>query len=187
MSFLELLVLSFGLSMDAFAVSICQGLAIQDKPIQHGMISGAYFGSFQALMPLIGYLLGHQFSHVISSVDHWIAFILLGIIGGNMIKESRDATACPLADYSPRGMIPLAVATSIDALVVGITLAFLHVNLVASVALIGIVTFIMCLIAVGIGYQFGSSIKSKSELLGGLILIAIGTKILIEHLLEHGF
>lgn len=187
MSIIEVLILSFGLAMDAFAVSICQGLAIKDKPIQHGIISGFYFGGFQALMPLIGYLLGSRFSHFISSVDHWIAFVLLSIIGGKMVKESRESDDCPLADYTPKGMVPLAIATSIDALVIGITLAFLQVNLFLSVSLIGVITFCMCVIAVSIGHRFGSAIKSKSELLGGLILIAIGIKILVEHLTTHGF
>ncbi len=187
MSIVEILILAFGLSMDAFAVSVCRGLALKDKPLRHGVVSGLYFGGFQAFMPVIGYVLGGRFSHVISAVDHWIAFVLLCLIGGKMVVDSREADTCPLVDDTPRGMIPLAVATSIDALVIGITLAFLKVNLLVAISFIGLVTFTMCVIAVGIGYRFGSAVKSKSELLGGLILIAIGLKILVEHLLSHGF
>lgn len=179
----ELLILAIGLSMDAFAVSICKGLSVQKLELKHMLVVGAYFGGFQAFMPSIGYLLGSQFEHLIVSVDHWIAFFLLLIIGGNMIKESRETDVDALDDdFGVKTMLLLAIATSIDALAVGITFAFLRVNIVAAVLFIGCITFVCSAIGVKIGNVFGAKYKSKAELAGGVILILIGTKILLEHL-----
>lgn len=179
----ELLILAIGLSMDAFAVSICKGLSVQKLELKHMLVVGAYFGGFQAFMPSIGYLLGSQFEHLIVSVDHWIAFFLLLIIGGNMIKESRETDVDALDDdFGVKTMLLLAIATSIDALAVGITFAFLRVNIVAAVLFIGCITFVCSAIGVKIGNVFGVKFKSKAELAGGVILILIGTKILLEHL-----
>ena len=183
MGILELFILAIGLSMDAFAVSICKGLSVKKLEVKHMLIVGAYFGGFQALMPSIGYLLGSQFEHLIVSVDHWIAFVLLLIIGGNMIKESRENDVEDLDDdFGFKTMLMLAIATSIDALAVGVTFAFLRVNIVAAVLFIGCITFTCSAIGVKIGNVFGVKYKSKAELVGGVILILIGTKILLEHL-----
>lgn len=184
MSLPELLIIAVGLSMDAFAVSICKGLSMKTMCWKHALIVGLYFGSFQALMPAAGYLLGSQFREAITSIDHWIAFILLTLIGLNMIKESRsrenDCTDCSIA---PSNMILLALATSIDALAVGVTFAFLRVHILASVSMIGCVTFLLSVIGVKTGNVFGIRYKSKAELAGGLILILMGSRILLEHLL----
>ena len=183
MGILELFILAIGLSMDAFAVAICKGLSVQKLEIKHMLIVGAYFGGFQALMPVIGYLLGSQFEHLIVSVDHWIAFFLLLFIGGNMIKESRETDVEDLDDdFGFKTMLLLAIATSIDALAVGVTFAFLRVDIVAAVLFIGCITFICSAIGVKLGNVFGAKYKSKAELAGGVILILIGTKILLEHL-----
>ena len=183
MGILELFILAIGLSMDAFAVAICKGLSVQKLEIKHMLIVGAYFGGFQALMPAIGYLLGSQFEHLIVSVDHWIAFFLLLFIGGNMIKESRENDVEDLDDdFGFKTMLLLAIATSIDALAVGVTFAFLRVDIVAAVLFIGCITFICSAIGVKLGNVFGAKYKSKAELAGGVILILIGTKILLEHL-----
>ncbi len=182
MSSWELLLIAVGLSMDAFAVSICKGLSSNRASIKHCATAGVYFGGFQMLMPLIGYFLGRQFQSLITSFDHWIAFALLCLIGINMIRESREKAEPGSADYSPRAMLPLAVATSIDALAVGITFAFLQVNIVLALALIGLVTFAFSFGGVKIGHAFGAKFKSKAECLGGLVLILIGLKILLEHL-----
>lgn len=183
MDIFTLITCAIGLSMDAFAVSICKGLSVQKLEWKHMLIVGAYFGGFQALMPSIGYLLGSQFEHLIVSIDHWIAFILLLVIGANMIKESRSSDEEDLDDdFGFHTMLLLAIATSIDALAVGVTFAFLHVNIVAAVIFIGCVTFICSAIGVKIGNVFGTKYKSKAELAGGVILIVIGTKILLEHL-----
>lgn len=183
MNLAELFMLAVGLSMDAFAVSVCKGLSVQKlKPI-HALTCGAYFGGFQALMPAIGFFLGIQFQSLITQVDHWIAFVLLGIIGVNMIRESRDCDGENLdSSFGPQSMIPLAIATSIDALAVGVTFAFLNVNIIWAVIFIGSVTFILSAIGVKAGHVFGMRYKSKAELSGGLILVAMGTKILLEHL-----
>ena len=187
MSALELFLLAVGLSMDAFAVSVCKGLAAREFRCPQALICGVYFGGFQALMPLLGWALGSQFQTVIASVDHWIAFILLGTIGFNMVRESRsreeDATD---ASFGVKAMLPLAVATSIDALAVGVTFAFLEVRILPAIALIGVTTFVCSALGVKIGSVFGLRFKSKAELLGGLVLIAIGLKILIEHLFFGG-
>ena len=182
MEFWEILILAAGLSMDAFAVSICKGLSVKKLKPSHCAVSGLYFGGFQAGMPVIGWLLGKQFETLIKSVDHWIAFALLCIIGANMIRESFGDPDELNALFSPRAMLPLAVATSIDALAVGVTFAFLDVDILSSVLMIGCTTFLFSAAGVKIGHSFGTKLKSKAELLGGIVLIAIGIKILIEHL-----
>ena len=187
MSYLELFAIAVGLSMDAFAVSICKGLSVRRLRPRHNLICGLYFGGFQALMPVIGWLLGRQFESLIKSVDHWIAFALLVLIGANMIREAVKNEEENLNDsFSPKTMLPLAVATSIDALAVGVTFAFLDVEIVPAVSMIGATTFILSAIGVKIGNVFGTKYKSKAELVGGIVLIAMGIKILIEHLLFGG-
>lgn len=184
MSFFELFLLAIGLSMDAFAVSICEGLSMKKLNLKRAGILALFFGGFQAGMPLLGYLLGKNFQHYITSIDHWIAFVLLAIIGGNMIKEALDKDEEKKEDkkFNLKYVSVLAVATSIDALAVGITFAFLQVSIIPAVCLIGITTFILSFVGVKIGNVFGAKYKSKAELLGGTILIIIGLKILVEHL-----
>ena len=183
MGFWELAVLAVGLSMDAFAVSICKGLALQRVSWKECCIAGAWFGGFQALMPLLGYLLGTQFERFVTSVDHWIAFVLLGIIGGNMIREALSKDEDQLdASLACKTMLLLAVATSIDALAVGVTFAFLQVSILPAVCFIGATTFILSCIGIRIGHVFGLKYKSRAELFGGAVLILMGTKILLEHL-----
>lgn len=183
MSYLELFVIAVGLSMDAFAVSICKGLSVRRLRPRHNLICGLYFGGFQALMPVIGWLLGRQFESLIKSIDHWIAFALLVLIGANMIREAVKNEEENLNDsFSPKTMLPLAVATSIDALAVGVTFAFLDVLIVPAVSMIGATTFILSAVGVKIGNVFGAKYKSKAELVGGIVLVAMGIKILIEHL-----
>lgn len=187
MSVIELLVLALGLSMDAFAVSICKGLSVPKLQAKHCLICGVYFGGFQALMPLIGWALGIRFQSMITNIDHWIAFVLLAVIGANMIKESfSKEEECPDASFGFKTMLTLAVATSIDALAVGVTFAFLDVSIVPAVLLIGATTFVCSAVGVRIGNVFGNRFQSKAEFLGGLVLIAIGLKILIEHLFFGG-
>lgn len=183
MGFGKLLVLAVGLSMDAFAVSVCKGLSIQTLKLRHALIVGAWFGIFQALMPAAGYLLGSAFAELIESVDHWIAFVLLALIGGNMIRESREKEEgeCD-PSLAPVTMLLLAVATSIDALAMGVMFAFLRVDILWAVVLIGVCTFVISAVGVKIGNVFGSRYKSKAELLGGVVLVLIGVKILLEHL-----
>lgn len=178
----ELFVLAVGLSMDAFAVSICKGLSVMELKPKHALITGLYFGGFQALMPLLGYLLGKQFESLITNVDHWIAFVLLLLIGINMIRESRKKTEEMNASFRPSVMLPLAVATSIDALAIGVTFAFLQVNIVYAVGFIGVTTFLLSAVGVKIGNVFGLKFKSKAEIAGGVVLILMGVKILLEHL-----
>ena len=183
MSLFELFLLAIGLSMDAFAVAICKGLSMQQFNQKHAAIIALYFGAFQALMPAIGYLLGSRFQQSITAYDHWIAFILLALIGGNMIKESFDhetETSSPSIHFQE--MLILAIATSIDALAVGVTFAFLQVSLIPAVSTIGIITFVISVLGVKIGNVFGMKYKSKAEFAGGVILIVIGGKILMEHL-----
>ena len=183
MSYIELFILAVGLSMDAFAVSICKGLSVNRLRPRHALIAGAYFGGFQALMPLIGWLLGRQFESLIKSVDHWVAFALLALIGANMIREAVKNEEENLNDsFSPRTMLALAVATSIDALAVGVTFAFLDVEIVPAVSMIGVTTFVLSAVGVKIGNVFGAKYKSKAELVGGIVLVVMGVKILIEHL-----
>ncbi|HIT00904.1 MAG TPA: manganese efflux pump [Candidatus Faecaligallichristensenella faecipullorum] len=182
MSLLELFIIALGLSMDAFAVAICKGLSVQQLKPRHALITGLYFGGFQALMPLIGYLLGVRFESFITSFDHWIAFVLLALIGLNMIKESREESECLNDAFDFKTMLPLALATSIDALAVGVTFAFLQVNIAPAVSFIGVITFVLSALGVKMGHVFGSKYKSRAELAGGVILILMGIKILIEHL-----
>ena len=183
MGLLELFVIAVGLSMDAFAVSICKGLSVRELKPKHALTVGVYFGGFQMLMPLIGFALGVRFQSFITSIDHWIAFVLLGLIGANMIRESREQDEENLSDsFSFGTMLPLAVATSIDALAVGITFAFLQVSILPAVCFIGATTFILSCIGIRIGHVFGLKYKSRAELFGGAVLILMGTKILLEHL-----
>lgn len=183
LSLFELFVIAVGLSMDAFAVSICKGLSVKKAEVKHALCVGVYFGGFQMLMPLIGYFLGTAFAAQIASVDHWIAFVLLGLIGGNMIREAMGDEDEELNDsFSVKTMIPLAVATSIDALATGVTFAALQVNIVPAVLFIGATTFILSAAGLKIGNVFGAKYKNKAELLGGVILVLMGLKILLEHL-----
>lgn len=188
MGILELFLLAVGLSMDAFAVSICKGLSVQRTTIKHMSIAGIWFGGFQALMPFIGYTLGSAFTEYIVAVDHWIAFILLGLIGANMLKEAFDDDGCECCcetennAFGIKAMFLMAVATSIDALAVGVTFAFLRVDIIWAITFIGITTFCFSAVGIKIGSIFGSKFKSKAEMAGGIILILLGVKILIEHL-----
>lgn len=183
MGIVEILLIGIGLSMDAFAVSICKGLSVEKLKWKHSLIAGLYFGGFQALMPLLGYLLGSQFQSMITSIDHWVAFGLLLLIGANMIREALGKEEEEKNDsFSFQTMVLLAVATSIDALAVGITFAFLQVNIGMAILLIGCTTFVISVAGVKIGNVFGSRFKKKAEIAGGIILILIGTKILLEHL-----
>lgn len=187
MGIIELFILAIGLSMDAFAVSICKGLSLRKISVKHMCIAGAWFGGFQALMPLIGYFLGNLFAGTITKYAHWIAFFLLLYLGIKMIQESfGDDENDELEDVgqpmSIKSMFLLAVATSIDALAVGVTLAFLRVSIIPAVLFIGIITFICSAAGVKIGSIFGTKYKSKAELFGGIILIAIGAKILLDGL-----
>ena len=182
MGLLEIFILAIGLSMDAFAVSICKGLSVKKLRPKHSLITGLYFGGFQAGMPLIGYLLGKQFEWLITSIDHWTAFALLEIIGANMIRESFGEPDEVNDSFSVKAMIPLAIATSIDALAVGVTFACLGVDILPAIALIGTTTFIISAVGVKIGNVFGMKFKSKAEFIGGAVLIIMGTKILLDHL-----
>lgn len=179
----ELFVLAVGLSMDAFAVSICKGLSLGKIKVKHMCIAGIWFGGFQALMPLIGYFLGSLFADMITKYDHWVAFILLLFIGGNMIKEAVGDEEHVNASMDVKSMFILAVATSIDALAVGVTFAFLKVAIVSAVSFIGIVTFVCSAVGVKIGSIFGTKYSKKAELFGGVVLILIGIKILVEGLI----
>ena len=183
MGLIELFLIAVGLSMDAFAVSVCKGLAMPKCTFKKAAIVGLWFGGFQALMPAIGYVLGAQFQETIASIDHWIAFVLLALIGGNMIHEALDNDQEEAdASLDVKTMFLLAVATSIDALAIGITFAFLKVNIIPAVCFIGIVTFIISFAGVKIGNVFGVRYKNKAEIVGGVILILLGLKILLEHL-----
>ncbi|WP_154530182.1 manganese efflux pump MntP [Inconstantimicrobium porci] len=188
-NFITILLTAVGLSMDAFAVSLTIGLDVdKDKQKKAALMSGVYFGGFQALMPVIGYLLGVKFTKYIESVDHWIAFVLLAVIGVNMIREALsgddDKEEMP-ADYlNHKKFVMLAIATSIDALAVGVSFAFLSVNIISSAVTIGITTFLFSVAAVVIGKKIGEIIKNKAEILGGVILIIIGIKILLEHIIK---
>ena len=179
MSIVEIVILAIGLAMDAFAVSVCKGLSLGKINWKHMCIAGSWFGGFQALMPLIGYLLAGVLADKITKYDHWIAFILLLIIGGSMIKESFEKEEEVDASMTVKTMFMLAVATSIDALAVGVTFAFMKVNIVLAILIIGVITFICSAIGVKIGSIFGTKYKSKAELFGGIVLILIGIKILI--------
>lgn len=183
MSLIEILLLGVGLSMDAFAVSICKGLAMKRITAGKAAVVGLWFGGFQALMPLIGYLAGSAFSGHIQKIDHWIAFILLGLIGANMIREAVSGEDEEGSDsLAVSEMFLLAVATSIDALAVGVTFAFLSVKILPAVSLIGVTTFLFSVAGVKIGNLFGLRYKAKAEIAGGIILIGIGLRILLQHL-----
>lgn len=183
MSLFALFITAVGLSMDAFAVSVCKGLALKKINFKNVCIVGLWFGGFQALMPLLGYLLGSRFKRSVESIDHWIAFVLLCLIGFSMIKEALSKDEEKTDDsLSPKTMFLLAVATSIDALAVGVTYAFLQVAIVPAVSFIGVITFTLSVLGVKAGNVFGLRYKSKAELAGGIILILIGFKILVEHL-----
>lgn len=187
MGLFDLIVIAIGLSMDAFAVSICKGLSVGKVKPTHYLSVGLWFGGFQALMPLIGYLLGKQFESLITSIDHWIAFVLLAIIGGNMIREALGDEEESLDNsFSFKTMLPLAVATSIDALAIGVTFAFLRVKILPAVLLIGATTFVISAGGLKIGNTFGTKYKANAEIAGGVILILLGVKILIEHLFFGG-
>lgn len=187
MGFGELMLLAVGLSMDAFAVSICKGLAMKKATLKAGLTCGVWFGGFQALMPLIGFFLGTLFAEAIQAIDHWVAFVLLGFIGINMLREAfgkkEEDGEAPDADLSVKTMFIMAVATSIDALAVGISLAMAgDVNIFAAIGLIGAFTCAFCTVGVKIGNVFGSRFENKAQMAGGIILILLGTKILLEHL-----
>ena len=185
---IELFLLGVGLSMDAFAVSVCKGLGMRKLNKKQALIIGLYFGGFQALMPFVGWLLGSQFQKYITSIDHWIAFILLGFIGGKMmieaVREWNEEEVVDVMDapIDHKNMLVLAVATSIDALTVGITFAFLGTPIVEAITIIGITTMVISIAGVVVGNFFGSRYKSKAEFIGGLILVLLGLKILLEHL-----
>lgn len=187
MGLFELFIIAVGLSMDAFAVSICKGLSLGKIKLKHMLLAGIWFGAFQAIMPAAGYFLGSFFADMITKYAHWVAFVLLAIIGGNMIKESREEDECDCdcgadAAMDAKTMFLLAVATSIDAAVVGVSFAFLKVQILPAVLFIGAVTFTCSAIGVKIGSVFGTRYRSRAEFVGGLVLILIGVKTLIEGL-----
>ncbi len=181
MELFELFIIAVGLSMDAFAVAICKGLSLQQMSYKKAVITGCFFGGFQAVMPLIGYMLGTQFQDRIVSIDHWIAFALLSLIGINMIQEAKSNDERVDASFSFKNMTILSFATSIDALAVGVSFAFLQINIIPAIFIIGVTTFLFSFFGVKIGNLFGSKYKSKAELAGGLILIVMAVKILVEH------
>lgn len=182
MTVTELVIIAVGVSMDAFAVSICKGLSVRSLKPHHALNAACWFGGFQALMPLIGYYLGVSFTDFVSNIDHWIAFILLGFIGGRMVYEAMSGDdARSDSDFSCKSMLPLAVATSIDALAVGVSLAFLNVDIWTAVLAIGVITGLFSAVGVYIGKSFGARYKSKAEIVGGVILFIMGLKILLEH------
>ncbi|MEG1658731.1 MAG: manganese efflux pump MntP family protein [Oscillibacter sp.] len=187
MGLIELLLIGVGLSMDAFAVAVCQGLCMPKLHWRHAAVIALFFGGFQALMPLLGWALGSQFAGMIEGFDHWVAFILLAFIGGNMAREAllpeKETTECTVSatlDY--KKLLVMAVATSIDALAVGVTFAFLSVSILPAVGIIGVITFCLSLAGVAVGNCFGARYKKRAELTGGILLILLGAKILLEHL-----
>ena len=190
MDIITLFILAVGLSMDALAVAICKGLALRKWKFRNAVIVGLWFGGFQALMPVFGYILGSQFAGRIQKIDHWIAFVLLTLIGANMIREAlgenkneeSEEAPCETGSLSFKNMLLLAIATSIDALAVGVTFAFLKVNIIMAASFIGVMTFIISAVGVYVGCRFGTKFESKAELSGGIILILLGIKILLEHL-----
>ncbi len=183
MGVVELIVIAIGLAMDAFAVSLGKGLTVRHVAVHHALKAGVWFGGFQALMPIVGYALGYSFTDIVASIDHWIAFGLLALIGLNMIREAvwGDDEAQD-ADFGPRTMFVMAVATSIDALAVGVTMAFLNVNIVLAATVIGVITLLLSAWGVYLGSRVGDRLGSRVGILGGVILIALGIKILVEHL-----
>ena len=185
--FVEIFLIGIGLAMDAFAVSICKGLGMSKLNKKQAVVIAAYFGGFQAFMPLVGWVLGIRFQEYITSIDHWIAFVLLAFIGGKMIAESLKGETCEVievkdAPLNHKELVVLAIATSIDALAVGITFAFLNTPIIPAIIIIGITTFIICIMGVVIGNVFGCKYNNKAEFAGGLIFVLIGVKILLEHL-----
>lgn len=187
MGFVELFLIAVGLSMDAFAVSVCKGLCMKRLDIRRAVVIALFFGVFQMVMPLVGWALGTQFEQYITPIDHWIAFVLLGFIGGKMLWEAfwgkGDETTCEIEEkLDIPELTMLAVATSIDALAVGITFAFLGVDIVPSVVLIGVTTFVLALVGVAVGHRFGARYEKLATVVGGIVLVLIGTKILLEHL-----
>ena len=182
MSLWELLILAVGLSMDAFAVSVCKGLSVKKLKAKHMLTVGAYFGGFQALMPLLGYILGIQFQSMIQQFDHWIAFVLLALIGANMIKESFGGDEQLDDDYSAKAMLPLAIATSIDAFAVGVSFAAMQVDILPAAGLIGVITCLLSAIGVKVGAMFGDKYRAPAERIGGIVLILIGVKTLLTGL-----
>lgn len=183
MGIIELILISLGLAMDAFAVSICKGITMKNLKWKNILIIALFFGGFQGLMPLIGWLVGSQFEQYITPIDHWIAFTLLGFLGIKMIVDaSNSEEECCNDSFKIKELFILAIATSIDALAVGITFAFLQVNIIIAISLIGIITFILAICGVFIGNKFGGKFKRKAEFIGGIILILMGLKILLEHL-----
>jgi len=182
MGFLELFIIAVGLSMDALAIAICKGLSVEKIQRKHMKITGLWFGGSQAVMPLLGYLLGSGFQAFVDSIDHWIGFILLTLIGAHMIKESREDIEKLDASFAAKVMFPLAIADSIDALAAGVTFAFREVHIIPAVLLIGVTTFILSAVGVKVGSKFGERYKSKAEMLGGSILIIMGVTILLQDL-----
>lgn len=178
----ELFLIALGLSMDACAVSVCKGLSVQKLRLRHALLAGVYFGLFQGLMPVIGYFLGFRFEHLIKEIDHWIAFVLLAVIGINMIRESFAGADEHNDDFGVKTMLILAVATSIDALAVGIGFAFLAVDILAAAVFIAVITFTLSALGTWVGHKFGEHFKAGAEFSGGVILIGMGLKILLEHL-----
>ena len=186
MGFIEIVIIGVGLAMDAFAVSVCKGLSTRKLEWKHALICGGYFGAFQGLMPLIGYILGVQFKNKIENIDHWIAFILLGLLGINMIKESvceKDEGECSVVRLSYPKLTVQAVATSIDAFAVGISLALLSINIFYAAGVIGAIAFLFALTGGSLGKIAGEAVKKQAGVLGGIILILIGVKILVEHVI----
>ncbi len=184
MGLMELLAVAVGLSMDAFAVAVCKGLAAPRLRLGHMALAGVYFGAFQALMPLLGFWLSRGLAGRIEAFDHWAVFFLLALLGGMMIREGldRDGSTERTADFGLRAMLPLALATSIDALAVGVSFAFLHVSILPAAALIGATTFVLSALGVGVGFLSGARSRAGAEIAGGVILITLGIKILLEHL-----
>lgn len=183
MGLMELFLIAVGLSMDAFAVAVCKGLGMKRLDLRRAGLVALFFGGFQGLMPLLGWILGSQFEQYIVSIDHWIAFGLLGYIGGKMIWDAFHDDGCECCDnFSIKDLFIMAIATSIDALAVGITFAFLRVKIGPAVAFIGSITFTLSFLGVWVGHKFGSKFKNKATLAGGVILCLIGLKILLEHL-----
>lgn len=182
MNIIELILIAIGLSMDAFAIAICKGLSVSKVKIKHIVITGLWFGGAQAVMPLIGYFMGSSFSALVEQIDHWIAFSLLVLIGAMMIKEAFEK-AKPLDDsFTAKVMFPLAIADSIDALAAGVSFVFMDINIYLTVALIGIITFLFSAVGILLGNKFGEKYRFGAEIAGGVILILMGTKTLLEHL-----
>ena len=182
MNFGEMFLIAVGLSMDALAIALCKGLSVEKVQKKHMVITGLWFGGAQALMPLLGYLLGTSFQSIVDSIDHWIAFILLSIIGINMLRESREEAKKLDVSFAAKVMFPLAIADSIDAMAAGVTFAFMDVNIIPAILLIGITTFIISAFGVKVGSRFGEKYKSKAEVMGGIILIVMGITILLQDL-----